>query len=78
MLHPSITIWKVLARPKLFAAGEPVGMIPDLVPVIRDSDRHPAQYPRRKNKERKHSETPPSNPIQPVTPDTQHHVDDYA
>lgn len=76
MSHPLFSIGVAVPAPVFIAANDPVGMIPDLLPVIRDSERNRSQNQRRRQKKRPEIIPPP--PVEPKTPDTPRHVDDYA
>jgi hypothetical protein len=77
MLHPYLPYNETIGFHPLIAAGDPVGSVPDLQPVIHDFERNRARNQRRQQK--KHSEIPlPPPPADQKNPDTPNHVDDYA
>jgi len=76
MLHPLFSIGVASRLPMLIAANDPVGLIPDLLPVIRDSERNRSQNQRKRQKKRPEPIPPP--PAEQNNPDTPRHVDDYA
>ncbi len=75
MLHPFFSKGEI-HFPKMIAANDPVGMVPDLLPVMRDSERNRSLNQRRRQKKR--PETIPPPPAEQNNPDKQRHVDDYA
>lgn len=76
MSHPFFSIRWTSSIPILAAANEPVGMVPDLLPVIRDSERNRSQNQRKRQKKRPEIIQPP--PAEQKSPDSPRHVDDYA
>ncbi|MFA7240750.1 MAG: hypothetical protein WC091_11605 [Sulfuricellaceae bacterium] len=73
MLHTHLSYGEKNAFPPLIAADAPVGMAPDLQPIIHDFEHN-----RAKNKQRQPKKRPEPPPELPKTPDSEQHVDEYA
>lgn len=74
MLHPRFPYGRrKFPSPPLIAADDPIGLVPDLQPIIHDYERNRARNQQRRQKKRPE---PPSEPQK--TPDPVHHVDEYA